>query len=396
MFVTQLDETQRATFEQFKEAIKDCQLVNPDDNYILKWLVARSFDIDQAEKMLRQSIEWRRANRIDGILDQWEPPEVLKKYYPVELAGVDKFGCPICIVPFGQADWRGILQSVSKRDYLRYICYLAEMGMTEIVNNSKLAQKPIIGSMFIIDMEGLSGKQMSYKPFRDIGLETVKLLEANYPEDLRKTIIINAPKLFTLVFAMVKPFLNPVTLEKISVLGFDRKEWSAALLKEMDANQLPVRYGGTMKESDPKWNQNYSFVEKIGEEVPQSYYLAKVKPTPKDYMISLDVPKRKKIKFEHEITQVNSILRWEFMTEDCDIGFSVYYMEDDGKRVDLMNERMQSHLVMEEGQIVCTRTCTYVLEFDNSYSVLRSKTVWHHMVVDLPSSTPVSFEELNQ
>jgi len=26
---------------------------------------------------------------------------------------------------------------------------------------------------------------------RDIGLETVKLLEANYPEDLRKTIIIN-------------------------------------------------------------------------------------------------------------------------------------------------------------------------------------------------------------
>jgi hypothetical protein len=120
--------------------------------------------------------------------------------------------------------------------------------------------------------------------------------------------------------------------------------------------------------------------KKIGEEVPQSYYLAKVKPTPKDYMISLDVPKRKKIKFEHEITQVNSILRytilnefawwlnqlyptwgmcrWEFMTEDCDIGFSVYYMEDDGKRVDLMNERMQSHLVMEEGQIVCTRTCT--------------------------------------
>lgn len=50
--------------------------------------------------------------------------------------------------------------------------------------------------------------------------------------------------------------------------------------------------------------------KKIGEEVPQSYYLAKVKPTPKDYMISLDVPKRKKIKFEHEITQVNSILRY--------------------------------------------------------------------------------------
>ena len=45
---------------------------------------------------------------------------------------------------------------------------------------------------------------------------------------------------------MVKPFLHQITLEKISVFGFDKKEWSAALLKEIDADQLPVQYGGTM------------------------------------------------------------------------------------------------------------------------------------------------------
>jgi hypothetical protein len=49
------------------------------------------------------------------------------------------------------------------------------------------------------------------------------------------------------------------------------------------------------------------------------------------------------------------------MTEDCDIVFNVYYVENDEERVDLMNERIQSHLVMEEGQIVCTRTCTCML-----------------------------------
>ena len=46
------------------------------------------------------------------------------------------------------------------------------------------------------------------------------------------------------------------------------------------------------------------------------------------------------------------------MSEDCDIGFNVYYVENDEERVDLMNERIQSHLAMEEGQIVCIRTCT--------------------------------------
>ena len=45
---------------------------------------------------------------------------------------------------------------------------------------------------------------------------------------------------------MVKPFLHQITLEKISVFGFDKKEWSAALLKEIDADQLPVQYGGTI------------------------------------------------------------------------------------------------------------------------------------------------------
>ena len=49
---------------------------------------------------------------------------------------------------------------------------------------------------------------------------------------------------------------------------------------------------------------------KLGEEVPLSYYLAKVKPIPKGYMTSVEVQKRKKIKFEYKITQVNSVLRY--------------------------------------------------------------------------------------
>ena len=63
-----------------------------------------------------------------------------------------------------------------------------------------------------------------------------------------------APKVFNFVFNTVKPFLHPVTLDKISVFGFDKNEWSAALLKEIDADQLPVHFGGTMTDSngDPK------------------------------------------------------------------------------------------------------------------------------------------------
>ena len=49
---------------------------------------------------------------------------------------------------------------------------------------------------------------------------------------------------------MVKPFLNQVTLDKINVFGFDKNEWSAALLKDIDADQLPMHYGGTITDPD--------------------------------------------------------------------------------------------------------------------------------------------------
>ncbi len=71
---------------------------------------------------------------------------------------------PVWIVSFGQIDWRGVLQSVSKRDYLRYICYLVEKGMTEMKKCSERIKKPVCNSTFIIDLEGLSMRQMGYKP----------------------------------------------------------------------------------------------------------------------------------------------------------------------------------------------------------------------------------------
>ena len=59
-----------------------------------------------------------------------------------------------------------------------------------------------------------------------------------------------APKIFTLMFAMIRPLLTQVTLDKVRLFGEDRNEWTSALLEEIDADQLPVHYGGTMTDPD--------------------------------------------------------------------------------------------------------------------------------------------------
>jgi hypothetical protein len=57
--------------------------------------------------------------------------------------------------------------------------------------------------------------------------------------------------------------------------------------------------------------------------------------------------------------------RYEFMSEEGDIGFRVYYLEED-KKVDVVpSQRIDSHLMMESGAISCWRsnTCQFVSQF---------------------------------
>ena len=61
---------------------------------------------------------------------------------------------------------------------------------------------------------------------------------------------LTAPKIFTFVFGMVKPLLHQMTQDKIRIFGFDKDEWKAALLEDIDADQLPAYYGGTLTDPD--------------------------------------------------------------------------------------------------------------------------------------------------
>jgi hypothetical protein len=63
-----------------------------------------------------------------------------------------------------------------------------------------------------------------------------------YPERLGKLYLINAPWGFSSVFNVVKGFLDPVTVQKIHVLGSNYKK---ELLEQIPAENLPVEFGGT-------------------------------------------------------------------------------------------------------------------------------------------------------
>ena len=65
------------------------------------------------------------------------------------------------------------------------------------------------------------------------------------------------------------------------------------------------------------------------------------------------------------------------MTEEGDIGFSAYYVERNGEKVDLMtNERIQSHLMMEEGELLCIHPVLCNNEPFSIFSVISKWKCW--------------------
>lgn len=84
------------------------------------------------------------------------------------------------------------------------------------------------------------------------GLQPTKLIRLRHslvpldPETMGRFFIINAPYLFSGVWSLIKPWLDEVTVKKISIPG---RDWKAQLLAQIPAENLEVRFGGTSKGS---------------------------------------------------------------------------------------------------------------------------------------------------
>jgi len=111
-------------------------------------------------------------------------------------------------------------------------------------------------------------------------------------------------------------------------------------------------------------------------EIPKSYYITNKKPQPTEDMTCIAVSKGSRYNLELDVRYANTTIRWKFLSEDADIGFHIYFFNGKEK-VDLIPfERVNAHIMMEEGMVMSSHAATHFVEFDNSYSYIRSKKIW--------------------
>ncbi|KAL3267885.1 hypothetical protein HHI36_007025 [Cryptolaemus montrouzieri] len=330
--------------------------------------------------MLRQSMKWRLVMEVDGALKTWQPPEVVTIYEPCGVSGYDKDGAPIVIVPFAGLDIVGMLHSVSKQDLIKATIQILEENMDLAAETG--AQQVVV----IFDMENFNLRQYAWRPAAEVVIQLIQMYEMNYPEILKACYIINAPRVFAIAFNIVKKFMDAYTLSKIQIIKNDPAKWKKKLLENIEPDNLPKHFGGSL--TDPDGNPRLTTKIKQGGKIPESYYMKNLQTTSPDTekeYISTTIKKGDKLKLEFDVEESGTFLRWDFRTEGHDIRFGITVQDSEGKKTEAVrHQRVAAHQIDESGVLACQAPSKYIVTFDNSYSLLRSKKLQYRVFITPP------------
>jgi hypothetical protein len=236
-----------------------CSAINPtissllslrsaDKVYLRRFLRARQHDIPRAKEMFLAHLQWRHDNSIDTILDDFHFHErdAFLTLYPQGYHKTDRLGRPIYIQHLGHINMKALHGVTTEDRMVRYHIQEYERAIKYIFPAcSMVAGREVTQTLAVMDVKGVGLRHLSGEVKRILGALT-RIDQDNYPETLGKTLIINAPSVFKMVWAIVKPMLDARTQAKIEVCPTD---YLQVLTQWVDIESIPEYLGGASKGS---------------------------------------------------------------------------------------------------------------------------------------------------
>ncbi|KAM8709500.1 hypothetical protein ACLKA7_016324 [Drosophila subpalustris] len=382
---------QRKTLEQFRKQMDGELNDTHDDYFLLRWLRARKWNLDAAEKMLKASLKTRAMWNVDNI-EKWDAPQALREYLPYGLMGYDNEGSPVIVCPFYNFDIWGMMHCVTRFEFQKYLVLLLERFMKSAYQQSLEHGWKARQLVVFFDCESLNLKQYAWRPAAECVISSIKQYEANFPELLKMCYIINAPKLFSVAFNIVKKFLDENTTSKIHIYKSGVDKWQQQLFSHVNPKNFPRCWGGELvdKLGDPQCKSLMIW----GGKLPEDLYVDQSNQQSDKNFTEALVSKGDKLKLHFKVNnQLNNeqqpqqqLLSWNFRTLDYDIKFGIYSVDEKTgeKRSEVPLGTVYSNEMDEAGFISTRPNTTYTVVFDNSASYLKSKKLryWVDLITD--------------
>ncbi|KAL0446716.1 UNVERIFIED_CONTAM: hypothetical protein Slati_1799500 [Sesamum latifolium] len=296
-----MDQNQELAVAQLRESVQKLggSTQRFGDLTLMRFLIARSMDIEKAAKMFVQWQKWRASFVPLNYIPESEIPDELsaekiylqgpsRKGFPVVLGKVNKhfpakdqlqfksknvfifgLGCTwdvffstvyICACGLRKLVFRQNITLVKlivvSKDlaaelricgvYARQNRCKVKISLNSVVikfqicafRGKEIGNEKLIG---VLDLQ-----QLSYKNIDPRGLITgFQFLQSYYPERLAKCYLLHMPGFFVRVWRFVSRFLEKATLEKIVIVTSE--EETREFMREVGEDALPEEYGGKAK-----------------------------------------------------------------------------------------------------------------------------------------------------
>jgi hypothetical protein len=256
-YIHNLTQQNRAVLNELKDWVKQDNInlndlggvVLDSSLLLLRYLRANNFDTKKAKKHILKSLEWRNAQGVNEIL-KLTPEEILGcklsdllENFPHWHCGYDKTGRPLLIKQQGSFEMKAVkalcggdLEKVYKyhiweQELISRVCYEQSVRTHTLVETITV----------VLDVKGLTMSSLT-SDFRKLMSTMIKMDQDYYPETLGRILIVNAPSAFPMIWAVMKPWFDPITAAKVKILGSD---FQAKLHEHVGAENLPANYFGT-------------------------------------------------------------------------------------------------------------------------------------------------------
>lgn len=200
-----------------------------DDAFLLRFLRARKFDYDRALQLLLNYHASRRA---------W--PEVFQDLKPSTVRHVLDLGF-LTVLPRPDPHGRYILclrpGKWKPNDY-PFVDNIRAIYLT-LEKLIQPEETQVNGVVILVDYAGVGLSQAS-NPGPLLAKKVVGILQDGFPIRIKAVNIINEPRIFKGIFAIIKPFLKEKMAERFVLHGSDL----ASLHRVIPQSVLPEEYGG--------------------------------------------------------------------------------------------------------------------------------------------------------
>lgn len=189
------------------------------DTTILRFYRGRKLDEEKAFKGLIHHLQWRKDNDVDNIASRTAEFQREFDANKIILSGIDKEGHPAMYVYAARHN-----KNDREMEQLRLLIIYA---LESVLKQSNPENERLV---ICFDLKDFSLKCMDY----DVVKMLMNILSYNYPDTLHTAFVINAPLIFSACWAMIRPWLDPVTAAKVKFIK------TKELSNYFDPEHIPV------------------------------------------------------------------------------------------------------------------------------------------------------------